>query len=494
MNYKAVLRIISKIILAEGLMLLLPSLTALIYGEKNALLAFLVTAIIAAALGGIPTFFLRKNKKNTIYAKEGFVIVAASWILLSAIGAVPFVISGDIPNYIDAFFETASGFTTTGASILDNVEALTKAALFWRSFTHWVGGMGVLVFIMALIPNFSDRSIHIMRAEMTGPVIGKLVPKAKESAKILYMMYFVLTAVEVVALKFSGMTFFDSLLHSFGTAGTGGFGLMNDSLGGYNAVSQWIITIFMFLFGINFSLYYLIILKDFTSIKKNTELRVYFIVVAAATLIITLNTRSFYGTIGETVRHATFQVSSFVTTTGYGTTDFNSWPALSKAILLLLMFSGGCAGSTAGGMKVSRAIMLFKATGREVKKMLHPKSINSVRMDGKTVEDKTISAVTVYFSGYMIAILLVFLLISVDNMPLETNFSAAVSCFNNIGPAFGISSFSAYSPFSKVVCSVAMIAGRLELFPLLIAVAPSTWNVNLRQLSRKKINKKDDEI
>lgn len=474
MNYKAVIGTIGKLVCAEGLMLLLPVITALIYKEPAALRAFLIAIAIAAVAGGIPAVICRKANK-TIYAKEGFVIVASSWILLSAIGAVPFVLSGDIPDYVDALFETASGFTTTGASILNDVESLTHAALFWRSFTHWVGGMGVLVFIMALIPNFSDRSIHIMRAEMTGPVIGKLVPKAKDTALILYGMYFTLTAAETAVLKAGGMTFFEALLHSFGTAGTGGFGLLNSSIGGYNPFCQWAVTVFMFLFGINFGLYFIILRKQIAGVVRNTELRVYCIVVCVAAVIIALDTHSMYPTAGEAVRHAAFQVSSFITTTGYGTTDINAWPELSKAILLLLMFSGGCAGSTAGGMKLSRAIMLFKATGKEVKKMLHPRSVNSVRMDGKTVDDKTIAGVTTYFAGYMIAILVIFLVVSVDNLPFETNFSAAVSCFNNIGPAFGVPNFSAYSHFSKIVFSAAMLAGRLELFPLLIAFAPSTW-------------------
>ena len=474
MNHKMVFSILGKLILAEGMMLTLPCIVALIYHEYTALTAFLLAVIVAGVLGGLLTLIFR-TKNHIIYAKEGFVIVVFSWLIMSALGALPFVVCGDIPSFVDAFFETVSGFTTTGATVLDDVEALTHASLFWRSFTHWVGGMGVLVFIMALIPNFSDRSIHIMRAEMTGPVIGKLVPKAKDSAMILYGMYLSLTAAEVLILTMGDMTFFEALLHSFGTAGTGGFGLLNDSIASYSPFSQWVITIFMFLFGVNFGLYYLILIKELTGVQQNTELKVYAVVVLASTAIITINTYSMYTTLGETIRHAAFQVSSFITTTGYGTTDFNSWPQLSKAVLLLLMFSGGCAGSTAGGMKISRAIMLFKSVGREIKKMLHPRSVNVARMDGKALDDKTLVSVNVYFAGYMIAILAVFLLVSVDNLPFEVNFSGAVSCFNNIGPVYGASNFGCFSYFSKIVLSIAMLGGRLELFPLLIAFAPSTW-------------------
>ncbi len=477
MNYKVIFNTIGRVAMAESALLLLPMFVSLIYGE-SCYLAFLLTAVFSLALGFVLCLCF-KPKNHVIYAKEGFAIVALVWLGMAAIGAVPFVLCGDIPSYVDAFFETVSGFTTTGASIIKNVEILNHGTLFWRSFSHWVGGMGVLVFVMAIIPNVSDRSIHIMRAEMPGPVVGKIVPRVKDTAKILYLIYIALTAIEVAMLCAGGMSVFDSLVHSFGTAGTGGFGIKADSIASYSSYHQWVIAIFMLLFGVNFNLYYLLLIKRFRSVLRSTELWVYVGIALVASSVIALNIFPMYKNSSTAIRQSVFQVSSILTTTGYATTDFNLWPDLSKGILFVLMFSGGCAGSTAGGLKLSRTIMMFKMIGRELKRMLHPRSVATVRFEGKSVEEQTLQGVTVYFAVYMLCVLATFLLICFEPFGLETNFSAAVSCFNNVGPGLAgvgpASGYGDYTAFSKLVLSVAMLLGRLEIFPLLIAMSPSTW-------------------
>lgn len=478
MNRKMVFCLFGKILQVEALLLLLPAVTSLVYGEMRALFAFLLVAGGSGVVGTLIAFFCRTDNK-VIYAKEGFAIVALAWVGMSAVGALPFVISGDIPYYVDAFFEIVSGFTTTGASILPDVEALSHGALFWRSFSHWVGGMGVLVFVMAIMRNMSDRSIHIMRAEMPGPVVGKLVPRARDTAKILYLIYIVMTAVQVVMLWAGGMPFFDSLIHSFGTAGTGGFGIKSDSLAGYSNYSQIVITVFMLIFGVNFNLYYLLLLRRVRPVFKSTELWAYLGIVAVSIGIITFNIMPLNGTFGESLRHASFQVSSIVTTTGYSTVDFNVWPNLSKGVLLLLMCLGGCAGSTAGGLKMSRAVILFKLILREIKKMLHPRAVTSVEFEGKAVDDNTLSSVATYFAVYILCIFAAFLVICFEPFGFESNFTAVLATFNNVGPGFGAvgpaGSFGDYSAFSKLVFSFAMLLGRLEIFPLIIALSPSTW-------------------
>ena len=475
MNKKMVFRTIGRLLQITAVLLIVPVIVALIYGEIKQAFAFGVTALGSLLMGVIISCFT-KTKNKVIYARDGFAITALAWIGMALVGAIPFVLSGDIPSYIDAFFETVSGFTTTGASILENVEALSHSALFWRSFTHWIGGMGVLVFIMAIIPNFTDRSIHIMRAEMPGPIVGKLVPRVKDTAKILYLIYIVLTVVEAVLLLCGGMSLFDSLVHTFGTAGTGGFGIRNDSIASYSPYCQWVITIFMLIFGINFNLFYLILMKKFTTAIKSGELWTYIIIVVASTGFITANILSLANNFSDAVRDSAFQVSSFITTTGYATTDFNAWPDFSKAILLILMFIGGCAGSTAGGIKVARVVMLFKNIRREVKKLIHKRSINAVHFEGKSVDEATFSGVNTYLAIYIICILAVFLLVSFDSFGFETNFTATVSCVNNIGPFFGgMSSFAEYSSFSKIIFSFAMLFGRLEIFPMIIMLSPRTW-------------------
>ena len=478
MNKKMVFRTIGRLLQITALLLLAPVVVAIIYGEAKQLFAFSVTALGSLALGALISL-VTKTSNKVIYAKDGFAITALAWIGMALVGAVPFVIAGDIPSYVDAVFETVSGFTTTGASILTNVEALSKSALFWRSFTHWIGGMGVLVFVMAIIPNFTDRSIHIMRAEMPGPIIGKLVPRVKDTAKILYLIYIFLTVLEIVMLRFGDMNWFESVVHSLGTAGTGGFSIKADGLSSYSAYSQWVIAIFMLIFGVNFNLYYLLLMKKFTTVIKSGELWAYALMVLTSVAFITANVFSLVGNFSDAVRHATFQVSSIITTTGYATTDFNLWPDFSKAILVILMFSGGCAGSTAGGFKVARIVMLFKNIKKEIRKLIHKRSVNSVHFEGKVVDESTFNGVNTYLAIYMICLLAVFLILSLEPFGFESNFTAAVSCFNNVGPGLSMvgpmGSYAAYSDFSTIILSFAMLFGRLEIFPMIIMLSPRTW-------------------
>ena len=478
MNIKMVLRTVGRISQIVALLMLFPIVVAIIYSEKRSLVAFLTTAAISFVVGMILLLIFR-TRNRVIYAREGFAITALAWIVMAALGALPFTLSNEIPSYVNAFFETVSGFTTTGASILTDVESMSNSMLFWRSFTHWIGGMGVLVFVMAIIPNITDRSIHIMRAEMPGPIIGKLVPRVKDTAKILYLIYVVLTLLEIIVLSLGDMNLFESIVHSFGTAGTGGFGIKSDGLASYSSYSQWVITIFMLIFGINFNLFYLLLIRRFKSVFKSGELWSYIAIFAVGTVAITANVMPLYTNFSEAFRNAAFQVSSIVTTTGYATVDFNLWPQFSKGLLFIIMFSGACAGSTAGGLKVARSVMLVKNIGREIKKMLHPRSVGTVRFEGKAVDEQTLSGVNTYFTLYILCIFAVFLLICFEPFGFETNFTATVSCFNNVGPGLGgvgpASSYAAYSDFSKIILSVAMLLGRLEIFPLLIAFSPSVW-------------------
>lgn len=478
MNRRMVLSMIGKVVLVEAVLLLLPLFVAIGY-KNDCIIAFLITIGVATLIGGVLSLAFKPKQKG-VYAKDGFVIVAFSWIILSAIGALPFVLSGEIPSYIDAFFETVSGFTTTGASILDNVEAMSEGVLLWRSFTHWIGGMGVLVFIMAIIPANSDRSIHILRAEVPGPTFGKLVPRIADTAKILYLIYVVLTIIEIIILSFGDMSLFDSVVHSFGTAGTGGFGIKGDSVGGYSAYSQWVITIFMLIFGVNFNLYYLILIKKVKSVFKSGELWFYASIVGASTIAITLNIHTRFPDIFTAVRQSAFQVASIVSTTGYSTDNFNLWPSFSKGIIFILMFLGACAGSTAGGFKLSRVLVLLKLIKRELRHLIHPRSVGVIKIEGKRVDEFTLKSVNAYFAIYIVCIAAVFLLICFEPFGLETNLTAAVSCFNNVGPGLArvgpASSYSCYSDFSKIVLSFAMLMGRLEIYPLIVAFLPSTWS------------------
>ncbi len=479
MNRKIIINAMGTILIVESALMLLPAITAAVYGEK-CIWAFLITIVAACILGAACK--LVKPKNTVIYAKEGFVIVALTWIILSVVGAVPFVLSKAIPNFVDAFFETVSGFTTTGASVVGNVEALPHGILFWRSFTHWVGGMGILVFVMAVLPNVSDRPMHILRAEMPGPIIGKLLPKARDTAKILYLIYVVMTAIEVVFLLCGGMTLFESLLHAFGTAGTGGFGIKSDSLGSYSPYLQWVITVFMLLFAINFNLYYLLLIRRFRAVTKSGELWFFLAIVGISVAAVTGNIYSVYGNLSDSLRHSSFQVASIISTTGYSTANFDLWPTFSKTILLVLMFIGGCAGSTAGGIKVSRILLMFKIAGKEIRHLLHPRAVNAVRLEGKPVDNATVKSVSSYFLIYFICFFAVFILLGLEPLSIETNFSAAVSCFNNVGPGLAavgpMESYGIYSAFSKVLLSFAMLFGRLEIFPMIILFAPSTWKRN----------------
>lgn len=477
MNRRMVLYMVGTVVKIEAALLVLPLIVSLIYKESCSV-DFLISIGVALVSGFALTLISRPGSK-VIYAKEGFVIVSLAWIALSAIGALPFYISGEIPSYIDAFFETVSGFTTTGASIVNDVEAMSKGILFWRSFTHWVGGMGVLVFVMAVVPGVSDRSIHILRAEAPGPVVGKLVPKMKETARILYIIYIAITVILFFFLLAGKMSLYDSIVHALATAGTGGYGIKADSIGSYSPYIQWVLTIFMLIFGVNFNLYYLILMKKIKPVLRNEELIVYVVLIVASITAITLNVMPLFDGMGESIRHSAFQVAAIITTTGYSTVDFNQWPTFSKTILLLLMFVGGCAGSTAGGFKLSRVILLMKNIKRELQKLLHPRAVSVIRMDGKRVGEATMSSLGSYLAIYVLFFCLFVFILGFENFDLETNISVVASAFNNIGPAFGAagpaSNYAMFSPFSKIVLSFAMLFGRLEVFPLILTFSPSTW-------------------
>ena len=477
MNRKMVFNTVGMMLVAEAALLLLPTGVALIYGEACAW-SLAASAGIALAAGLLLRLLFRPESR-LIYAREGFVTVAMAWLLLSAAGALPFFLSGEIPSYVDAFFETVSGFTTTGASILTDVERMSRGLLFWRSFTHWVGGMGVLVFVMAIVPGANDRSMHILRAEMPGPVVGKLLPRAKDTASILYKIYVGLTLLQIVLMLLGGMPLYESIVHAFGTAGTGGFGVKADSIAGYSPYLQWVITVFMFLFGVNFNLYYLLLIRRFRAAVQSSEFWYYLGIVLVSIGLITANILPLYQSFSEALRLSAFQVSSIITTTGYATADFNLWPEFSRSLLLMLMLVGACAGSTGGGLKVSRAVILIKMIGKEIRHLLHPRSVNSVRFEGKQVDGATLKSVSSYFAIYIVCMVAVYMLLSLDAFNLETNLSATFACFNNIGPGLGAvgpaASYALYSPLSKIVLSLAMLMGRLEIFPLLLTLSPATW-------------------
>ncbi len=479
MNRRMIFYMVGNIVLLEAVLLLLPTIVALIYQEMNGVNAFSITILIAAAVGaGLKIVF--RPSSRVIYAKEGFIIVTFAWILLSLLGCLPFIISREIPDFFDAFFETASGFTTTGASIVRDVESMSYGMLFWRSFTHWLGGMGVLVLIMAILPSDSGRAIHIMRAEMAGPVIGKIVPRIRETAKILYYIYLALTVIEFFFLWAGNMPVFDSAVHALGTAGTGGFGIKADSIASYSPYLQWVITIFMILFGINFNLYYLLLLRKFKTVFTNRELWFYAGVILVSVSIITYSIYPIYNNFSDSVRHSFFQVTSIVSTAGFSTADFNLWPDLAKGVLFILMFLGGCAGSTAGGLKLSRVIILFKAVRKDVRHLLHPRSVAAVRFEGKTLDSATLHGVTTYFALYIILIAVTFLVLSFEpSFDLQSNLTASVTCCNNVGPGLGLvgpmEGFGGYSWFSKFVLTFAMLFGRLEIYPILLAFYPKTW-------------------
>ncbi|MBQ5333135.1 MAG: TrkH family potassium uptake protein [Oscillospiraceae bacterium] len=475
MNFRMIIYILGWILVFETLFLLIPLITAIVFGE-GCVTAVLLTIAICLTVGGL--LIIKKPKNTVLYSREGFVIVSMSWIVLSLFGALPFVFSGSIPNFIDALFETVSGFTTTGASILAEVETMPKAMLMWRSFIHWVGGMGVLVFIMAFIPLSGGQNIHIMKAESPGPSVSKLVPKVKTTALILYSIYFVLTLVEFVLLLFGGMSVFEALNTSLATAGTGGFGIKNDSLGGYSPYIQIVVTVFMIMFAINFGSYYFIIsgkLKE----AFNKEVRVFLTIVVSAIVIITLNVRGLFDSVGEALRHVSFTVASIISTTGFSTADFDLWPELSRTVIVLLMFVGGCAGSTGGGIKVTRVIILVKGLAKELEVMIHPKQLKKITVDSKPIEHEVVRSVNSYLVCYVLLFAASAALISIDNLDLITNFTAVSAAMNNIGPGLGLvgptQNFSVFSAPSKIILIFDMLAGRLELFPMLLLFSRATW-------------------
>ena len=479
MNYKMMGRFIAQILSIEGIFMIPALLISVFCGETGAVRGFLYTLLLIAVVS-VLLFLLCRNAPSAFYAKEGLVCVGASWIVLSLIGCLPFYISREIPGYIDAFFEIVSGFTTTGSSILTNVEALSRGLLYWRSFSHWLGGMGVLVFLLAFTGEQGKGfTMHLLRAESPGPSVGKLVPKMRKTASILYLIYIAMTVINIIFLLVGDMPLFDAVCTAFGTAGTGGFGIKNDSMASYSPYVQNVTTVFMALFGINFSCYYLLLLGQVRSVFKDEELRLYLGIIFSSILLIVLNLRGFYDTLGETIRHAAFTVSTIITTTGYATTDFDLWPAFSKAIIMLLMIVGACAGSTGGGLKVARLLLLLKSLKRNIGQVLKPRKVQVVRNSGAVVDEKILDNANAYLAAYVVILFLSFLLISLDNFSIGTNFTAVLSCFNNIGPgleAVGPTcNFSGYSALSKLVLCFDMLAGRLEIFPILALFSRSTW-------------------
>ena len=479
MNYKMMGRFLSQILFIEAFFMIPALLISLGYKEVPAARVFLITIVLITSIS-IILYRICRGAPSAFYAKDGLVCVAVSWIILSLLGCLPFWLSREIPSYVDAFFEIVSGFTTTGASIVPAVEELSHGILYWRSFSHWVGGMGVLVFLLAFTGEKGQGfTMHLLRAESPGPNVGKLVPKMRKTAGILYLLYIGLTVLDIIFLLLGDMPLFDSVCHAFGTAGTGGFGVKNDSLASYSPYLQNVTTVFMILFGVNFSCYYLLMLKQFRSVFKDEELRTYFGIILVSILLISLNIRHLYPTLEETVRHAAFQVGSIITTTGYATTDFDLWPAFSKTLILLLMVCGASAGSTGGGIKVARVLLIFKSLTRNIRQVISPRKVELVRNNGQVVDQKILDNTNAYLAAYVIIIFAVFLIISLDGFSIGTNFSAVLCTFNNIGPGFEAvgptCNFSAYSDLSKLVLSWAMLAGRLEIFPMLVLFSHNTW-------------------
>ncbi len=477
MNYRMISYLIGWVLKIEALTMLLPLICGLFYSETNMLFVFGLCIVFIFLIGTVLS--LKKPEHRTMYAREGFVTVACSWIIISIFGALPFVLSGYVPHFVDALFETVSGFTTTGASILKNVEVLPKSLLFWRSFTHWIGGMGVLVFLVAMLPLSGGGNMHLIRAESPGPAVSKLVPTVRATAKILYAIYIVFTLIEIVLLILGGMPIFDALTMSFGTAGTGGFGILNTSAASYSPFCQVVITVFMLIFGVDFALYYLLFLRKDKAIFKSAEFRGYLLIALSAITLITWNCLASFSNLGETLRHSAFQVASIMTTTGYATTDFDLWPAFSKTILVLLMFVGACAGSTGGGIKVSRILILLKSIVKEIKTSAHPRNTVKITMNGRLVPHETVRAVNVFMASYLFIFALSLLIISLDNYSFTTNFTAVAATINNIGPGLDLvgptQNFSCYSIVSKLVLIFDMLVGRLEIFPILILFSPYTW-------------------
>lgn len=472
----------------EGLFMLIPVLVALIYREHNGMW-FAIVAVCALVFGAVVTH--KKPESNVFYMREGCIATAMSWFIMSVIGCLPFFLSGEIPSFIDALFETVSGFTTTGSTILSDVESLSYCMLFWRGFTHWIGGMGVLVFLLAVIQMTGGSNMNLLRAESPGPAVGKLVPRMMHTARILYVIYLGMTVILFVLLVCGKMSVFESLTTAFSTAGTGGFGIRNDSLASCSPYIQWVVTIFMILFGVNFNAFYFLLLRKWKLLLHMEEVWAYFGVIVAAILIIMINTYGWVGNVMENLRNTSFQVGSIITTTGFMTVDFDQWPSLSRYVMLFLMMIGACAGSTGGGMKVSRFLLSVKSALRELNSYLFPKSIKKIKMDGKTVDEEAIRGINVYFTAYMLLVILSTFLVCIDGTDLVSGFSSVLGTFNNIGPGLAkygpACNFGVASTFSKCVYIFDMLAGRLEIFPVLILLYPPSWRGLLkRRIKRKK--------
>ncbi len=494
MNSSIIRYILGQVLKIAGVLMLLPSLVGLIYQETEGFY-YLGIASLCVLIGFIIS--LKKPADTVIYLKEGCIITALSWILLSIFGALPFYLSGEIPSYTNALFETISGFTTTGASILDNIETLSHASLFWRSFTHWIGGMGVLVFLLAILPMSGGSHMNLMRAESPGPSVGKLVPKVRSTARILYFIYIGLTLLQIILLLLGNMPIFDAITSTFGTAGTGGFAIKGDSIASYSPYIQWVITIFMILFGINFNAYYLILLGQFKKVLRIEELWAYLLIILGATVIIFTQILPLYGTSFEALTHAGFQVASIITTTGFATTDFNLWSPLAKTVLVLLMFIGACAGSTGGGLKVSRLVILIKTWIRELRSYIHPKNISKIKMERRMLDDEVVQSTHVYFITFVILFSLSVLLLSFEGKDLITNFTAVAATFNNIGPGLEMvgptQNFNHFSILSKYVMMFDMLVGRLELFPMLLLFHPTMWKDMFTRPKKRKVKMKREK-
>lgn len=478
MNFKMIAYVLGSMLCIEGTLMGMPLLVSLYYEETAAIQAFLITIAVCLCLGLL--LKAKEPKNKSIYSREGFVVVALSWILMSIFGAMPFYLSGSIKGIANCLFESVSGFTTTGASILSEIEGLPMSILFWRSFTHWIGGMGILVFMLAILSMGDERSMYLMKAEAPGPMVSKLVPKVKSTAKLLYKIYIILTLMEMCLLYIGGMPLFDSVVNAFSTAGTGGFAIKNTSIAAYgSAYFEYVITIFMLLFGVNFNLYYLLIIRDFRNIWKNEEFRYYVLIVVGATALITANIYKMYPTLESAFRYAAFQVAAIITTTGFVTANFELWPEFSKTLIFCLIILGACAGSTGGGLKVSRFLILLKVAAREIRHIVHPRSVNLIKLDGYKVEQDVINGVMGYIVVYLMILLGSFILISFDNYDFTTSLTSVVTCLGNVGPGFAkvgpVENFSLFSSFSKLVLCMDMLLGRLEIFPIIMLFAPSIW-------------------
>ena len=487
MNIKSITYILGWILKIEALFMLLPIITAVVYDETQGW-AFAVACALSLGVGMFLT--ARKPKKMVFYAREGFVTTALGWILMSVFGALPFMFTGEIPHFVDALFETVSGFTTTGSSILSNVEALSHCSLIWRSFTHWIGGMGVLVFLLAVLPLVGGSNMQLMKAESPGPSVGKLVPKVRFTARILYLLYIFLTVLQTILMLLGDMTVFDALCTAFGTAGTGGFGIRNDSIASYSPYIQWVVTVFMILFGVNFNVYFLLYMRKVKDALRCEEMRWYLGIIAVAAVLICVNTYDIALTLEHNARNSLFQVATIITTTGFATVDFDLWPQFSKAILVMLMFCGACAGSTGGGLKVSRFVIGAKGVGAYIGSFLHPRSVRKVRFEQKDVEKETVHAILVYFVAVVFIFAASVLLVTLDNQDLVTTFTAVAATFNNIGPGLNAvgptCNFSGFSNLSKCVLIFDMLAGRLEIFPMLLLLYPPLWRETVSEMKRRK--------